>query len=216
MKHPDYIDGQRVRLRPATLDDRCMIYRGLARSDVTDILLGHPSQDRTPLLSYEAFCDDYKQHFFNDSWPEGGRCFVIEVDGKAIGQVNYNDIETERNRTELDIWMFAEEHCGHGYGTEALRLLCEYLRCVFQVGGFVIKPSAANPRAIGAYEKAGFSKTSLPEKEAVREYGKKDGIDTVYMTRNIEQPHRETTQESALRSASKSGDIIPISSHSMR
>lgn len=76
MKHPDHIDGEHIRLRPATLDDRRMIYRGLARSDVTDILVSHPSQACTPLLSYEAFCDDYKQYFFDDSNPEGGRCFL--------------------------------------------------------------------------------------------------------------------------------------------
>ncbi|HCP31945.1 TPA: hypothetical protein DIT45_01640 [Candidatus Acetothermia bacterium] len=187
MKHPDHIDGQRVRLHPATLEDRQQIYQALARSDLTDILLGHPSQDYTPLLSYEAFCDDYKQYYFDDSNPEGGRCFVIEVDGQAIGQVNYNDIERDKNRTELDIWMFAEHHCGHGYGSEALRLLCDYLRSQFNVEGFYIKPSASNPRAIRAYEKAGFRRSALSAEEAQVEYGEKDSIDTVYMTRNIEQ-----------------------------
>ena len=187
MKHPDYIDGRHVRLRPATLDDRRMIFRGLARSDLTDILLGHPSQDHTPLLSYEAFCDDYKHYFFDDSNPEGGRCFVIEVDGQAIGQVNYNDIERDKSRTELDIWMFEEKHCGRGYGSKALRLLCDYLRSRFEVNGFYIKPSASNPRAIRAYEKAGFLRTTLSDEEALLEYGKKDSIDTVYMTKNIEQ-----------------------------
>ena len=202
VKHPDYIDGLRVRLRPATLRDRCIIYRGLARSDLTDILLGHPLQNRTALLSYEAFCDDFKGYYFDDSNPEGGRCFVIEVNGVAVGQVNYNEIERGGSRTELDIWMFAEEHCGHGYGTEALRLLCEYLERSFRVGGFYIKPSAANPRAIRAYEKAGFCRTNLPEKDAIREYGGKDSIDTIYMTRNIEQPHGKATSKSARTGAS--------------
>jgi len=187
MKHPDHIDDQRVRLRPATLEDRQQIYQALARSDLTDILLGHPSQDYTPLLSYEAFCDDYKQYYFDDSNPEGGRCFVIEVDGQAIGQVNYNDIERDKKRTELDIRMFAEHHCGHDYGSEALRLLCDYLRSQFNVEGFYIKPSASNPRAIRAYEKAGFRRSALSAEEAQVEYGEKDSIDTVYMTRNIEQ-----------------------------
>ena len=185
MKHSDHIDGQRIRLRPATLKDRCTIFRGLARSDVTDILLGHPSQNQTPVLSYEAFCDDYKQYFFDDSNPEGGRCFVIEVDGLAIGQVNYNDIERGKNRTELDIWMFGEQFCGHGYGSEALCLLCDYLRSGLKVKGFYIKPSASNPRAIRAYEKAGFLRTALSDEQALVEYGKMDSIDTVYMTKNI-------------------------------
>lgn len=165
-----------------------MIYRGLGQSDVTDILVGHPSQMHTPLLSYEAFCDDYKQYFFDDSNPEGGRCFVIEMAGQTVGQVNYNDIERDRNWTELDIWMFAEKHCGHGYGTAALCALCDYLSSHFNVVGFYIKPSASNPRAIRAYEKAGFVKSILPEEEALLKYGRRDSIDTVYMTKNIEQP----------------------------
>ncbi len=186
MKHPDHIDGQRVRLRPATLEDKQRIYLALARSDVTDILLGHPSQNHTPLLSYEAFCDDYKQHYFDDSYSEGGRCFVIEVDGQAVGQVNYNDIDRGQSRTELDIWMFSEQYCGHGYGSEALSLLCDYLQSQFEVDGFCIKPSASNPRAIRCYEKAGFRRSALSDEEALREYGSKDSVDTVFMARNIE------------------------------
>lgn len=192
MKHPRPIDGQRVRLRPAALGDRQRIFQALARSELTDILLGHPSQGFTPLLSYEAFCNDYEQHFFDDSDPEGGRCFVIEINGQAIGQVNYNEIERDRNRTELDIWMFAECHCGHGYGSEALRLLSDYLHSQFNVEGFCIKPSASNPRAIRAYEKAGFRRSALSAEEAQVEYGEQDSIDTVYMVRGIEEqiaPH---------------------------
>ena len=189
MKHPDYIDGQRVRLRPATLEDRQQIYRALARSDLTDILLGHPSQNYTPLLSYEAFCDDYVRYYFDDSNPEGGRCFVIEVDGQPAGQINYNNIERDRSRTELDMWMFSEQLCGHGYGSEALSLLCDYLQSRLDVDGFYIKPSASNPRAIRCYDKAGFRRSALSDEEVLREYGPKDSIDTVYMTRKIEQRH---------------------------
>ena len=189
MEHPDHIHGQRVRLRPAALEDRQRIYQALARSDLTDILLGHPSQGYTPLLSYEAFCNDYEHHFFDDSDPEGGRCFVIEAEGQAIGQVNYNEIGGDKNRTELDIWMFAERHCGHGYGSEALRLLCDYLRDQLNVEGFYIKPSASNPRAVRAYEKAGFRRSVLSAEEAQAEYGEQDSLDTVYMVRGIEEQH---------------------------
>ena len=187
MKHPDYIDGERIRLRPAFLSDRCQIFQGLARSDVTDILLGHPSQTSTPLLSYDDFCDDYKEYFFDDSNPERGRCFVIEVDLQAVGQVNYNDIDKGRSTTELDIWMLSERYCGHGHGSEALSLLCDYLQSRLDVKGFYIKPSASNTRAIRCYEKAGFKRIFLSDEDALREYGPKDSVDTVYMTRNIEQ-----------------------------
>jgi len=187
MKHPDFIHGERVRLRPAVPADRRQIYEALARSELTDILLGHPSQAHTPLLNYEQFCDDYKPYYFDDSHPELGRCFVIEVNGQATGQVNYNEIDTDRKRTELDIWMFAEQHCGRGYGSEALGLLCKYLCGQCDVEGFIIQPSASNHRAIRAYEKAGFRRTTLSNAEAVEVYGEMDSIDAVYMTRNIEQ-----------------------------
>ena len=196
MKHPNYIDGERIRLRPAVLTDRYPIYKALAHSELTDTLLGHPSLDQTPLLSFEQFCDDYKQHYFDDSKPESGRCFIIELDGQAIGQVNYNEID--KSRTELDIWMFAEKYCGLGYGSEALRLLCDYLQNRLHVHGFYIKPSASNPRAIRAYEKAGFRRTALSDGEALKEYGRKDSIDDVYMQRNIEpfiQPDTEKSDD---------------------
>jgi len=187
MTYPDHIDGQRVRLRSATLADRQQIFQALARSELTDILLGHPSLSYTPRLSYEGFCDDYREHFFDGSDPEGGRCFVIEVDGQAVGQVNYNEIQRDKSRTELDIWMFAERHCGRGYGSEALCLLCDHLRSQLNVEGFYIKPSASNPRAIRAYEKAGFRRSALSAEEAQAEYGEQDSPDTVYMVREIEE-----------------------------
>ena len=66
MKHPDPIHGKYTRLRPAVLAARWQIFQGLARSDVADILLGHSSQTSTPLLTYDALCDDDKPYFFDD------------------------------------------------------------------------------------------------------------------------------------------------------
>lgn len=187
MKHPDHIVGKAISLRPAIISDKRQIYEALAHSELTDILLGNFAPDSTLLLSYEEFCDDYKAYYFDDSSPELGRCFVIEADGQAVGQVNHNKIESDRNRTELDIWMFSEELCGNGYGSEALRLLCDYMRSELKVDGFYIKPSKSNPRAIRAYQKAGFFLTKLADEEAEVEYGSTlDSIDSVYMTRNIE------------------------------
>jgi diamine N-acetyltransferase len=179
-----------VRLRPATLDDRELIYEALARSDVTGLLLGHDSGRQTRVLSYAAFCDDYTEQYFDDSNAEGGRCFVIEVDGRACGQVNYNEIDRVRSRAELDIWMFGECFCGRGYGTEALRLLCEHLRSRLGVEGFFVKPSGGNSRALRAYEKAGFSRVDLSPEEAEREYGPPDDPDTVYMATAQIREHR--------------------------
>ncbi len=88
--------------------------------------------------------------------------------------------------------MYSVELCGNGHGSEALRLLCDYLRREKKVDGFYIKPSMSNPRAIRAYQKAGFFLTKLASEEAAVEYGSElDSIDSVYMTRNIEQATRD-------------------------
>ncbi|MEX1229757.1 MAG: GNAT family N-acetyltransferase [Planctomycetaceae bacterium] len=177
---------KRVHLRPARPEDKRAIFQALARSDLTDTLLGHPSQSYTPLFTLEAFCADYEPHYFDGSDPERGRCFIIEVNGQVVGQVNYNDIDRASNITELDIWMFGERFCGHGYGSEALGLLCEHLRKNLNIRGFYVKPSVANPRAIRSYEKAGFQRTRLSDDEAVRRFGPKEAIDTIFMTKDLE------------------------------
>jgi RimJ/RimL family protein N-acetyltransferase len=104
-----------------------------------------------------------------------------------VGQVNYNDIHERggRRRTELDIWMRCEACCGKEYGTDALDALCRHLHERFGVAEFMVQPSARNPRAIRAYEKAGFRRLDLPIDEARALWGPSDYADSVYMVRSI-------------------------------
>ena len=189
MEPPDFINGKHIRLRPALAADKRRIYTALARSELTDGLLGRPSWNYTPLLTYEQFCADYQSYFFDNSHPELGRCFVIEADGRPIGQVNYNEIDSAKKRVELDIWMFAQAHCGRGYGTEALELLCTYLGSCCDINEIFLQPSASNQRAVRAYEKVGFKRTLLSQAAAIAEYGEMDSIDNVYMVMNIDRNH---------------------------
>jgi RimJ/RimL family protein N-acetyltransferase len=186
MIHPAYIYGSRIRLRPANKKDRRPIYEGLACSELTEDLLHREGSLENPAIPWDEFCNDYVEHFFCDSDPENGRCFIIEVEGEGIGQVNYNKIIREKRKTELDIWMFAERHCGQGYGTEALRTLCCYLHKSFGVVEFVVIPYPGNHRAIKAYQKAGFKKVALSQEEAEAEYGRNDEGESFHMIVRIE------------------------------
>jgi RimJ/RimL family protein N-acetyltransferase len=105
-----------------------------------------------------------------------------------VGQVNYNDIgEREgRKRTELDIWLRNQSECGKGYGSDALEALCTYLHERFGVEEFMVQPSGRNPRAIRAYEKAGFLRLNLPIKQARELWGPNDYDDSVYMVKMID------------------------------
>ena len=148
------IRGKRVRLQPATEDHRRMVYEWLAESDITRCMMGPPHFPDHPKPTWEEFRDGYEPYFFDDSEPELGRCFIIMVDDVPVGTVSYNEIDKEHRRTELDIWMSCEANCGQGYGTEALQLMYEYLFREYGVVDFWMQPSARNPRAIRAYQKA--------------------------------------------------------------
>lgn len=142
------IRGNFVTLRPATEKDRRMIYEWMAHSNITSKMMGPPTYPDHPIPTWEEFCNDYKSYFFNDSSPELGRCFVIMVNGEAVGQVNYNEIDKNNKLTALDIWIRSEADCGKGFGTDALKTLCEYLSCKFGVLEFFVTPSARNLQAI--------------------------------------------------------------------
>jgi RimJ/RimL family protein N-acetyltransferase len=53
------------------------------------------------------------------------------------------------------------------------------------VAEFLVQPSARNPRAIRAYEKAGFRRLGLPIEEARALWGPSDYADSVYMVRSM-------------------------------
>ena len=96
--------GTRVRLVPATPEDRRSIYEWLACSDVTRAMIGPPLFPKHPVPTWEQFQEEYAGHFFDDSAPELGRCFLIQVDGETAGQVSYNDLfeVAGGRRVELD------------------------------------------------------------------------------------------------------------------
>jgi diamine N-acetyltransferase len=85
------------------------------------------------------------------------------------------------------MWMRAEKFCGKGYGSDALETLCSFLAQRFGVEQFMVQPSARNPRAMRAYEKAGFVKLAVPLEEAVKEWGPNDYFDSVHMVKTIKK-----------------------------
>ena len=191
MKDEEIIQGKRVVLRPATPEDEPKILEWLLRSDVTPSILGPPLFPERPVPPLDDPSQRLDPHYLDGAAPELGRCFLILVDGEPVGQVTYNDI-VERDgqrQVELDIWMRSESCCGKGYGTDALDALCDYLHERFGVGRFMVQPSARNPRAIRAYEKAGFKRLELSIEAARELWGPNDYDDSVYMVRTVPRHH---------------------------
>lgn len=79
---------------------------------------------------------------------------IRRVDGVHLGEAVVNDLSPEDESAGFRIAL-GREHTGKGYGTEATRAVVEH---VLSIGlhRLELEVYAFNPRAIRAYEKAGF------------------------------------------------------------
>ena len=177
------IKGKRTILRSAEPSDARSIYEWLVASDLTSSMMGPPLFPEVALPSWEQFCSDYGPHFFDGTKSDVGRCYIVEVEGVAVGQINYDGLDSTRRCAELDIWMRSSQYCGKGFGSEAIDSLVAFLQSEYQVREFVLRPSQRNPRAIRAYERAGFTQLRISRDEQTRIYGKGDYSDDVLMIR---------------------------------
>jgi RimJ/RimL family protein N-acetyltransferase len=82
--------------------------------------------------------------------------FIIEADGKVIGELGLFDPNHVARTMELGITVVDKEYWGRGYGSEAVRLAVDYGFRFRNVRKVCLTVLANNPRAIKAYAKAGF------------------------------------------------------------
>lgn len=169
-------------LRPATLQDKRSVYNWLAHSNLTREMLGPPNFSDNPVPAWEEFNEDYSDHYFDGSQPFKGQCFILIYNGQQIGQINYNEINTTTKSTEIDIWLADMEYTGKGLGTEAIKILCNYLDSKFGCETIYIAPSRRNINAIKAYKKAGFIETNYLPDNFVPDYE-----DTVVLTKTYQK-----------------------------
>lgn len=151
-------------LRPATLQDKKKIFNWLAHSNLTSEMMGAPNFPDIPIPTWEEFCEDYVDHYFDNSQPLKGQCYILIHNGEEIGQINHSEIVAETKSTEFDIWLADRKFTGKGFGTTAIKILCDYLDKSFDCQTIYIAPSRRNVGAVKAYQKAGFVETkNLPD-----------------------------------------------------
>lgn len=145
---PDVIlRGDRVRLRPVRPDDR----------ERLRAILAEPSVAR-----WWGVSDSPDQAV--DDWltPDPDTVVLaIEVDGEIAGSIQFaEEPDPDYRHAGIDLFL-ATSHQGQGLGTDAIRTIARYL---FDVRGhhrLTIDPSAANERAMRAYERVGFRRVGV-------------------------------------------------------
>lgn len=151
------LNGNTITLVPAKLSQREDVYTWCFHSETSKAhVFAH-----TQVPSYEEFCVDYTDYYFDGTRPLDGRGFTIMLGDEAIGFLSYCAFHLQPGWVELDNWLAREEHCGKGYGSDALKALGRYLADELGFTQAIMRPSHENPRAIAAYEKVGFVRSDL-------------------------------------------------------
>lgn len=161
---------QRITLRPAASGEKRRIY-DMALS--TDYMRDCFARDFAQ--GFSSFDLEYGSHYFDGREPELFGGLMICLDGTPIGFISYGQVSDFYGRPwakhlgtmELDLWLDGEAHCGKGYGTQAIHTLCDHLHKTYHINQFMICPERINPRAIRAYQKAGFCEVPSAEKPDV-------------------------------------------------
>jgi len=178
----DLLTSDILTLRPATLQDKTKIFNWLTSSSLTSEMLGKPNFPDNPIPTWEEFDSDYVDYYFDNSQPLSGRCFILEHMGQEVGQINYNKIDVKTKSTEIDIWLADRQFTGKGLGTEAIRVLCQYLYKSLGCTTIYVAPSKRNQKAIKSYKKAGFSETDILPDGFIPDYD-----DTVLMVKHSDE-----------------------------
>ena len=178
----ELIIGEKIKIRPATINDKRKVFEWLTNSNLTKEMMGLPYYPDAKIQTWEEFDKDYFDSYFDGSAPLKGRCFIIMEEEIEVGQINYNTIDNVKKCTDLDIWLSDSKYTGRGIGTEAILLLCGYLYKQFDCQQIIISPSKRNKNAIKSYEKAGFVITDIELDETEKDYN-----DNIVMLKNMKK-----------------------------
>lgn len=109
--------------------------------------------------------DEFREKFLNKLPERGVSAFVILVDSKPIGYIQYYDAckvgggwwpDAEEGTFGIDQFIGDPDMVGKGLGTEIIKRFVENIFLLSKVSQIITDPEPKNKRAIRAYEKAGF------------------------------------------------------------
>jgi RimJ/RimL family protein N-acetyltransferase len=145
------IYGEHIRLRHIEREDLPNFYAWLNDPEVRrGLALYLPLSNAEEERWYESRLND----------PPDERPLAIEVeDGemwKLIGNCGFHNIEWRNRSSEVGIFIGDKACWNRGYGTQVMRLLLRHGFNTLNLERIFLRVFEDNPRAIRAYEKAGF------------------------------------------------------------
>jgi RimJ/RimL family protein N-acetyltransferase len=144
----EIIPGERIFLSHVLREDLPAYARWFADLELTTYL-GMPGASYTLADEHEWFESIAKEHkkIFN---------IVVRASGQMIGNVGFNSVDPQMQVATLGISIGDKSAWGQGYGSEAVRLMCDYGFTFLSLHTIYLWHSAFNERGHRAYLKAGF------------------------------------------------------------
>ena len=144
------IRGEHVYLRPAERDDVATFVRWFNDADVlSNLAMYAPMSDAAETAWFDRMLEAQGKTEFH---------FVIclVADDRPIGNTGLHDISWKDGTADFGIAIGEKEEWNKGYGTDALRAICDFGFGALRLERIGLLVYAGNERARRAYEKAGF------------------------------------------------------------
>lgn len=160
-------EGKRITFRPMNNDDLVLMLKWLTDARVLEFYGG-----RDKKYTQETICEHYTKQRADKRYR-----VIIEYDAVPIGYAQMYRIEgqlfdeyhypkTDEKVFAMDQFIGEPEYWNKGIGTEYCRVVCQYLQTEMGADRVILDPRKNNPRAVRAYQKAGFQIIKeLPEHE---------------------------------------------------
>ena len=136
-------DERTITLRPATMDDREMVFRW--RND--PFVVGHGSSLR------EIEWEDHKSWFENTIFGGSRKMFIVIEQGNPIGQIRFD--RQDLQAAVVSVYLL-QAFAGRGLGVHAIRIGCEEIFETWEINKVIACVRQDNLTARSAFLKTGF------------------------------------------------------------
>jgi RimJ/RimL family protein N-acetyltransferase len=143
--------GRRIVLREKRLGDAFTDYRWRSTPALSRFDAARPLS-----MNYQQYLALYREELLYPS-PYRKSLAIEDESGRHIGNIMYYNIDTLHREAELGITIGETAYWGRGYGTEAVRLLLEYLLGRLGFLRIYLKTLDWNERARRCFLNAGFA-----------------------------------------------------------
>jgi [ribosomal protein S5]-alanine N-acetyltransferase len=155
-----FLKGERIYLRPIEREDAPQLQSFMNDPEVTQTLQMH----RPLNLQVEQ---DFIEHAAKDQ-SNIRLAIALKQEDALIGATDLRLGEMKDRKAEFGIAIGAKDEWNKGYGTEATKLMIQYGFETLNLNRIFLRVYEYNPRAMKAYEKAGFKREGVLRDDTYR------------------------------------------------